>query len=741
MPEKMEIKLYRESINRKTGKGVGDDALPYIGDRLMSVADGAGGRAYALQPDINPLLTEPEVSFETAVAGIIPPDDIRRDLYKQQYMENFFNEGFSLSADYTESGGRKSSYFGSRLASILIRRLIDMYLPEEELESFFNDLHERPEDEREKVLRELGDGFARELYAQMQQAADNCHLAFGETVSVSNVNLMSTTYSGIVFRESEEYVDVLTIQAGDSLPYALVMDRQKDAAVLKLLQKAQERDDGGMTNCVCADAPFRLPLSYHRIQKPCALMCATDGCFDAFSTPAHFERFVLDNIRTGLQAGNLDEAADKMKQFFMSGASTDDSSSLVLKIFDASLTIRIGMQNRSAMLSEKLNLDNPAWYSEAELPEDNLKALDIARDQTIVRFKNELLEKSAWLQDAVWGSCRETEEEAERKAQMREMNLKAMEDARKELEEQVRAAWPVLQNRAQPSSFGFQHVNARIAERKNRMRELGTERRRIFLSDSPDSLKSLKDRIFSAADSIVPEEAQETEKASEYIGEVCGRLKGITADLDKISQTVSYFDDRMAECRKGIEEAEEEMRGEDALLIRLYCLLLTGDIREPNRLAQMPSGPAEQYAEEARNALTEIPGCEDVTTPEILELLDELEGIQDIRPEGEGVRAALEKIYEAKRALRDTGDEARKKKMGELRREYLDRPLKLARECVLEHMDTIEPDLAEALAEALKSNQEEREKILTLLTEKREAVAAYREEYESLLSQEVSECP
>ena len=197
MPEKMEIKLYRESINRKTGKGVGDDALPYIGDRLMSVADGAGGRAYALQPDINPLLTDSEVSFETAVAGIIPPDDIRRDLYKQQYMENFFNEGFSLSADYAESGGRKSSYFGSRLASILIRRLIDMYLPEEELESFFNDLHERPEDEREKVLRELGDGFARELYAQMQQAADNCHLAFGETVSVTNVNLMSTTYSGL----------------------------------------------------------------------------------------------------------------------------------------------------------------------------------------------------------------------------------------------------------------------------------------------------------------------------------------------------------------------------------------------------------------------------------------------------------------------------------------------------------------------------------------------------------------
>ena len=42
--------MYRESMHRQTGLGIGDDALPYAGAHLISVADGLGDGVAAGAP-------------------------------------------------------------------------------------------------------------------------------------------------------------------------------------------------------------------------------------------------------------------------------------------------------------------------------------------------------------------------------------------------------------------------------------------------------------------------------------------------------------------------------------------------------------------------------------------------------------------------------------------------------------------------------------------------------------------
>ena len=346
MAEKQVMSLYRESVFVETGRGLGDDALPFIGEYMISVADGAGARSYARHTDINPALLDPAISFETAVRGIIPQDVPGWQSYREQYIKGFFNEGYDLSRDYQGTEGRKSSYFGSRLASIFIRFILDSQVfseitPGDYLEKISALDHNQQTEE----MKRIAETIAGALAGYMKRAAENCGLRFRDGVSLSNVNLMSTTFSGVVFFEREDCIDTLTIQAGDSLPYAFLMENNQGESMLAmtLLDAAQEKKDGGMTNCICADAPFFLSCRYRRLEKPCIIFCASDGCFDAFITPAHFERFLLERIRPGLQSGNLQETAESMRRYFMSGVTTDDSSSMAMIAFDVTpeMTVRL----------------------------------------------------------------------------------------------------------------------------------------------------------------------------------------------------------------------------------------------------------------------------------------------------------------------------------------------------------------------------------------------------------------
>ena len=166
-------------------------------------------------------------------------------------------------------------------------------------------------------------------------------------------------------------------------------------------------------------------------------------------------------------------------------------------------------------------------------------------------------------------------------------------------------------------------------------------------------------------------------------------------------------------------------------------MLLSGEISKPNRLAQGPIGYAEEYAEKVRYILVSQPGWENVTVKDIIDLMDELEGIQDVTPQINSVSEALAQIRNGKHKLKKINDDFEAAKKESLKREYMDRPLKLAKECVLEHSDTINEDLRNTIRDALKETQEKRDSLNRIVERKNEAAHMYQREYEALLSREV----
>ena len=99
----------------------GDDAVPYLGNCLISVADGTGARSGGPQLHINRQLLRADASFDAALRDCLGkhPED-----YLAQYEENF-RYLLAVGGDYDRVLPRKSGYFGSRLTSIIMRRLVE----------------------------------------------------------------------------------------------------------------------------------------------------------------------------------------------------------------------------------------------------------------------------------------------------------------------------------------------------------------------------------------------------------------------------------------------------------------------------------------------------------------------------------------------------------------------------------------------------------------------------------------
>ena len=165
--------MYRESMHRQTGLGIGDDALPYAGAHLISVADGLGGSAYPAPVDVNPELLNQETSFSAMLGGILDTESESSGTYRRQYEDNFFTDRFDLAKDYVRAGGRKSSYFGSRLTNLLMRRHLEEMFAGEQLDSYFEEMRSATPAQREQRNQQLGETLAEMLGNELRQAADN----------------------------------------------------------------------------------------------------------------------------------------------------------------------------------------------------------------------------------------------------------------------------------------------------------------------------------------------------------------------------------------------------------------------------------------------------------------------------------------------------------------------------------------------------------------------------------------
>lgn len=436
---------------------IGDDAIPFVGTDLISVADGAGGRSFTKQRDVNPLLLKAETSFDAATVGCLDGDVAD---YRRQY-DNNFQYLYTLGDRYATLGPRKSSYFGARLTNIFMQYWLRKLLQGQSSEQLFRHLQSFNQEQLEEELGKIEHYLAVNLKHSLDKASSNCKMSMRS--SGPNVSLMGTTYSGILFYEGENEVYTLTIQAGDSLAIALVTEKNKDNQPMlsfrSLLPPQEREDDGGMDNCIDVNHDFYLRCAYHVIPKPCMLMVTSDGCFDAFPSMLQFERFVMDKL-CDEKSNDLASAVDLIYQYFATGISTDDSSTFAMCGFglDAYENVsRLAYRRLKEMDKEYGDIIQATGTPRNEEEQDEIMQQITLEENELLRNYTEVFwEKTEWIRkycekrmaDSIPGEIEKINDEIRTAAKKADDQIRQHE---RDILKLIEANWILLREKIDPS--------------------------------------------------------------------------------------------------------------------------------------------------------------------------------------------------------------------------------------------------------------------------------------------------
>ena len=327
----MEFTVYRQAFKvRPDGTVVykGEDARPYVSDRMIMTADGLGGASSIRHTLIKPELFIEEKLPETLFDGVY--DDYSETEFSEYVRDSFF-ELFAVRDCYTDNINniKKSGYFASRIVSAIVMHEIE-YNEIFQPDCFFSVIEQAEQDDIEDLQRdmdELGDYFAEKIKSDMLKIAENANLVYESRYE--GLALLGTTLCACIYRETDEYAQGVFLTAGDSRPY--VWDSENG---LCQIVADEERPDGGMTNYIRANGEeyFRIYCCYKKFKKPCVIFGATDGCFDSayFNSNMSFEKLILD---TALASENTQEMGGRLSEFFTEYGRHDDSSTMAFRFF------------------------------------------------------------------------------------------------------------------------------------------------------------------------------------------------------------------------------------------------------------------------------------------------------------------------------------------------------------------------------------------------------------------------
>lgn len=147
--------------------------------------------------------------------------------------------------------------------------------------------------------------------------------------------LPTTAACAIVQAVSKTTVDVTALWAGDSRVY--VMDAcglsqlsVDDTTIPDPMDNLYE--DGVLQNIFCSDRPVTMHKHTVRLNYPCIVIAATDGCFGYVTTPMEFEGIL---VRTLLEAHSAEQWEDNLKKLIGSVAGDDQSLCMAALGFDS----------------------------------------------------------------------------------------------------------------------------------------------------------------------------------------------------------------------------------------------------------------------------------------------------------------------------------------------------------------------------------------------------------------------
>ena len=393
----MNLSFYRQGeVTLKSGLTIytGEDALPYVDDKLLIVADGLGGTGAIRHSAI----VEEMFDRETVSRALFK--DVFEDLEDEtfiDYVKNSFKELYLLKENYTSNiyALKKSSYFGSRILAsvILYHAKHDDALS---VEKILEELSGLDGQDREEYLKTLAGNVKTFIRSDMSKIAENANLICETDVKTRKFKLLATTMCATLFKENEDSVYAIYFMVGDSRPYVW---SESDG----LCQVIDDNDgnDGAMDGCISLSDDFSVVCKCFNFKKPCVLFNASDGCFDSglFLSPMAFEKLLIDEMSASC---SIEEAESKLIADFDTYGTHDDSSTLAMRIlgFGSFEAFKEALERRSATIRAEY-LDKMEDLLDTSYVDSFNKA------ESSLLAKMSALKKSIILDEGVRGYCAE----------------------------------------------------------------------------------------------------------------------------------------------------------------------------------------------------------------------------------------------------------------------------------------------------------------------------------------------
>jgi serine/threonine protein phosphatase PrpC len=252
---------------------------------------------------------------------------------KNRVISVFDGLGGSGSTIYEENGKKRT---GAYISSRVVRRVVLGY---------FDNL------KNQNTTFEVNTKFIENLKTQIINALDEKLKLQKYEVSKLKSSLIRTfpTTMALINCEIEDCkLKLDVIWAGDSRAYVLTADKgliQLSKDDLKLDNDPFEnlRNDSPLSNMICLENDFKLNHQTYFFDNPSLVIVATDGCFGYYSTPMHFEYYLLKSL---MDSNNELEYKDKLEQEFSKVSGDDFSLSLTSVIEKNFNEIKESCRNR-----------------------------------------------------------------------------------------------------------------------------------------------------------------------------------------------------------------------------------------------------------------------------------------------------------------------------------------------------------------------------------------------------------
>ncbi|MFM7681405.1 MAG: hypothetical protein ACKO7P_01485, partial [Bacteroidota bacterium] len=234
---------------------------------------------------------------------------------KTRVISVFDGLGGSGSTIYEENGEKRTgAYISSRVVSKVV---LDFFVDLKNQNTTYEVNNEFIENLKIQIINSLEEKLKLQKY-EVSKLKSSLIRTFPTTMALINCEI----------EDCQTKLDI--IWAGDSRAYVLTPDKgliQLTKDDLKLDNDPFEnlKSDSPLSNMICLENDFKLNHKTFSFDTPLLVIVASDGCFGYYSTPMHFEYYLLHSL---MDSNSEQEFKDKLKQEFSKVSGDDFSLSL-----------------------------------------------------------------------------------------------------------------------------------------------------------------------------------------------------------------------------------------------------------------------------------------------------------------------------------------------------------------------------------------------------------------------------